>query len=78
MSDSTSEKKLRGFATLDPARRQEIAGMGGRAAHEQGVAHKFTSEEARKAGQKGGQAVSINREHMSQIGQKGGKARSED
>ncbi len=78
MSDSTSGKKLRGFATLDPTRRREIAGMGGRAAHELGVAHTFTPEQAREAGQKGGRVVSVNREHMAEIGRKGGKARSED
>jgi hypothetical protein len=33
-----------------------IARKGGRAAHEAGTAHEFTSEEARVAGRKGGQA----------------------
>lgn len=46
----------RGFASMDPERVSEIASMGGRAAHEQGVAHEFTSEEAREAGRKGGEA----------------------
>lgn len=46
----------RGFAALDPARVKEIAAAGGRAAHKAGTAHKFTSEEARAAGKKGGNA----------------------
>lgn len=45
-------KKPRGFATLDAARRSEIASMGGRTAHQKGTAHQFTSEEARAAGKK--------------------------
>jgi general stress protein YciG len=46
----------RGFASMDPARQREIASQGGRAAHEKGTAHEFDSEEARRAGQKGGRA----------------------
>lgn len=40
----------RGFASMDPDRQREIASEGGKAAHEKGTAHEFTSEEARKAG----------------------------
>src|SRR6266481_1950990 len=40
-----SRKTLRGFAA-----------KGGRAAHQKGTAHEFTSEEARIAGRKGGEA----------------------
>jgi general stress protein YciG len=36
--------------------RREIASKGGKAAHEKGTAHEFTSEEARQAGHKGGLA----------------------
>jgi general stress protein YciG len=50
--------------------------MGGRAAHQKGTAHEFTSEEAREAGRKGGRAVSQNREHMSAIGREGGESRA--
>ena len=63
----------RGFASMDPQRQREIASAGGRAAHQMGVAHEFTSEEARAAGRKGGEAVSRDREHMRQIGKKGGE-----
>lgn len=45
----------RGFAAMDPERQRQIAREGGRAAHMQGVAHQWTSEEARAAGRKGGQ-----------------------
>jgi uncharacterized protein len=50
------EKKRRGFAAMDPEKVREIASKGGKAAHAQGVAHVFTTEEARAAGRKGGQA----------------------
>jgi general stress protein YciG len=69
-------KSKQGFASLSPERRSEIAGMGGRAAHAQGAAHEFTSEQAKAAGTKGGVAVSKNRKHMAEIGRKGGQART--
>ncbi len=46
----------RGFAAMDPRRQREIASEGGRAAHQRGTAHEFTSQEAREAGRKGGLA----------------------
>ncbi|HEY9792006.1 MAG TPA: KGG domain-containing protein [Candidatus Obscuribacterales bacterium] len=46
----------RGFASMDAAKQREIASKGGKAAHAKGTAHEFTSEEAREAGRKGGQA----------------------
>lgn len=42
--------KNRGFASMDPQRQREIASQGGKAAHQKGTAHEFTSEEARRAG----------------------------
>jgi len=66
----------RGFAGMDEERRREVARMGGRAAHQKGTAHEFSSEEAREAGRKGGRAVSQNREHMSAIGREGGESRA--
>jgi general stress protein YciG len=71
---SGRRKGLRGFAAMDGEKQRAIASMGGRAAHQQGVAHEFSSEEARMAGKKGGEAVSRNREHMAAIGKKGGEA----
>jgi general stress protein YciG len=60
---------------MDEKKQREIASEGGRAAHEKGTAHEFTSEEAREAGRKGGEAVSRDREHMAEIGREGGEAR---
>ena len=45
----------RGFAAMDPEKQRQIARQGGKAAHQQGVAHQWTTEEARAAGRKGGQ-----------------------
>jgi general stress protein YciG len=64
----------RGFASMDPEKQREIASKGGKAAHERGTAHQWSSEEAREAGRKGGQSVSKNREHMAEIGRRGGQA----
>lgn len=46
------DKQKRGFAAMDKAEQREIASQGGRAAHRNGNAHHFTSEEARAAGRK--------------------------
>ena len=50
------QKSRRGFAAMSAERQREIASQGGRAAHEQGVAHEWSKDEAREAGKKGGQA----------------------
>lgn len=55
---SGNQSKGRGFAGMDPTMQREIASEGGRAAHASGHAHEFTSEEARNAGRKGGEARS--------------------
>lgn len=68
-------KSRRGFASMTPEKRREIARLGGKAAHEKGRAHQFTPNEAREAGRKGGLSVSKNRQHMAEIGRAGGKAR---
>ena len=72
--------KTRGFASMDQARQREIASKGGRAAHEKGTAHEFTSEEAREAGRKGGQAAHsrgtahrFTSEEAREAGRKGGR-----
>jgi uncharacterized protein len=63
---------------MSPEKQREIARLGGAAAHARGVAHRFSAEEARDAGRKGGQAVSQDRDHMSSIGRKGGETVSRD
>jgi len=61
MSDSeqtrsaSERRERRGFASMSPEKQREIASKGGRAAHQKGTAHEWTSEEARSAGRKGGQ-----------------------
>lgn len=55
------QKSRRGFAAMSPERQREIASQGGRAAHEQGVAHEWSKDEARAAGKKGGQASGTKR-----------------
>lgn len=49
-------KSKRGFASMSDEQQSRIASAGGRAAHMKGTAHEFTSEEARMAGKKGGEA----------------------
>jgi general stress protein YciG len=59
MTQQLKEKhSTRGFASLTPEKMREIASKGGKAAHAKGTAHKFTSEEAKIAGRKGGLARS--------------------
>lgn len=74
-NDTNPATKKRGFGSMDPERQRQIARQGGKAAHERGSAHEFTSDEARAAGRKGGVAVSQNRAHMAEIGRRGGEAR---
>jgi len=68
-------KKKRGFALMDPEEHRRIAAAGGKAAHEAGVAHRMTAEEASRAGKKGGQKVARDRAHMAKIGRLGGQAK---
>ena len=50
----------RGFASMDDDKQRTIAAEGGRAAHQQGTAHEFDSEEAREAGRRGGEVRAQN------------------
>src|SRR5437762_14264075 len=75
--ETNTNTRNRGFASMDTHRQREIARKGGRAAHEKGRAHEFTAEEARAAGRKGGEKVSVNRRHMAEIGRRGGKSSAE-
>lgn len=74
-NDNTKAKSGRGFARMSAEKQREIASMGGKAAHQKGTAHEFTTDEARTAGRKGGESVSKDRQHMAQIGREGGQAR---
>jgi general stress protein YciG len=55
-STKSGGQSKRGFASMDEDKQREIASKGGKAAHEKGTAHEFTSAEAREAGRKGGEA----------------------
>ena len=57
-------KEDRGFASMDRSKQREIASKGGKAAHQKGTAHEWTSEEAREAGRKGGMASHRRRKEM--------------
>ena len=52
----SSGNKRKGFAAMPLEDRQAIASQGGKSAHAQGKAHKWTIEEARAAGKKGAEA----------------------
>jgi general stress protein YciG len=45
----TQKGRGRGFASMSPEKKREIASKGGKAAHALGTAHKWTSEEAQAA-----------------------------
>lgn len=66
-------KEDRGFASMDRNKQREIASKGGKAAHQKGTAHEWTSEEAREAGRKGGMA-SHRRKQEQQGGAQSGDA----
>lgn len=87
MSDHSDrrDRERRGFASMDEQRRREIASEGGKASHERGKAHEFSSEEARMAGRKGGQVAHqrgkahvFSSEEARMAGRKGGVEVSRD
>ena len=41
---------------MDEEKQREIASKGGKASHQKGSGHEFTSEEAKEAGRKGGKS----------------------
>ncbi len=51
---------------MDRSKQREIASKGGKAAHQKGTAHEWTSEEARDAGRKGG--IASHRRRREQTG----------
>ena len=53
-TDTEAKTSRRGFASMSPEKKREIASKGGKAAHALGTAHKWTHEEAQAAGRKGG------------------------
>lgn len=69
-------KEDRGFASMDRSKQREIASKGGKAAHQKGTAHEWTSEEAREAGRKGGMAS--HRRKQEQMGGAGSASSAEN
>ena len=59
---------------MDRAKQREIASKGGKAAHQKGTAHEWTSEEARDAGRKGG--IASHRRRREQMGNPGSEDES--
>jgi hypothetical protein len=59
VSAPVKPKRLRGFAAMSPEKRAAISALGGKKAHELGVAHRYTSEEAVAAGKAGGIAPHV-------------------
>jgi len=59
----------RGFASMERNKQREIASKGGKAAHQKGTAHEWTSEEAREAGRKGGMASHRRKQEQQDQGQ---------
>ena len=55
---------------MDRAKQREIASKGGKAAHQKGTAHEWTSEEAREAGRKGGMASHRRKQQAREGGQR--------
>ncbi len=64
-------KEDRGFASMDRNKQREIASKGGKAAHQKGTAHEWTSEEAREAGRKGGMASHRRKQQQKSEGEEG-------
>lgn len=61
---------------MDRAKQREIASKGGKAAHQKGTAHEWTSEEARDAGRKGG--IASHRRRREQMGTGGSSTNTAD
>jgi general stress protein YciG len=53
---------------MDRNKQREIASKGGKAAHQKGTAHEWTSDEAREAGRKGGMASHRRKQEQQQSG----------
>ncbi|MBA2482467.1 MAG: general stress protein [Planctomycetes bacterium] len=75
----------RGFASMDLDKQRLISSKGGKASHQKGNAHEFTSEEAKIAGSKGGRAAhekgtahEFTAEEAREAGRRGGELVSAD
>jgi uncharacterized protein len=71
-------KEDRGFASMDRSKQRDIASKGGKAAHQKGTAHEWTSEEAREAGRKGGMASHRRKQEQQQSNEGGSSSNNPD
>ena len=62
---------------MDRNKQREIASKGGKAAHQKGTAHEWTSEEAREAGRKGGMASHRRKQQQQQPGEESANSSNE-
>lgn len=69
MTEEQTPKKKKGFASMTAEQRRRIASLGGKAAHRLGRAHEFNSEEAKKAGSKGGKQRKKNHDARKKVSQ---------
>lgn len=53
-ANRVGNKSRRGFAAMSPETQRRIASEGGKASHASGRGHRFSADEARDAGRKGG------------------------
>ena len=63
---------------MDRTKQREIASKGGKAAHQKGTAHEWTSEEAREAGRKGGMASHRRKQQQNQQNEGGSSSSPEN
>ncbi|MBI3984665.1 MAG: hypothetical protein HY344_01830 [Candidatus Levybacteria bacterium] len=56
--NQSSQKGFTKMIRENPQKQKDIASKGGRAAHQRGTAHEWTSEEAKAAGRLGGRSKS--------------------
>jgi general stress protein YciG len=63
---------------MDRSKQRDIASKGGKAAHQKGTAHEWTSEEAREAGRKGGMASHRRKQEQQQQTPEGGNTGGEN
>ncbi len=63
---------------MPPEKHREISVKGGKASQANGRGHKFTSEEARRVGRKGGLVSAAIPGRMSELARKGGTVVSSD
>ena len=75
-SDDDKPQAPWGFARVPKETLRNWASLGGKVAQHNRSAHRFTSETARAAGKRGGEAIAKDREHMRELGRRGGTARA--